>query len=186
VKFVVNKIDRFSTKLQIKMSPLAEKLNHRHWTKDDYLISTEYTLIPVAGVNSMFESENVYWANPLPDEVMREMLEKSLCFGLFRTSSRLDTQEREFIGVYLTDVYILPAHQGGGLGKWLIQCVDEIVSEMQWLRRAMLFTSDWERSVPFYEKFLGMTVFGKIKKEDGAAVMVRKGKGLEGLAIARE
>lgn len=134
-----------------KMATQFEKLKHRSWTRDGYLISTDHTLIPAQGVNAMFASPNVYWANPMPEEVMEEMLRSSLCFGLFKTHG----EERQFIGlarcvtdfttfVYLTDVYIMPEHQGGGLGKWLIGCVDEVVGGMEWLRRAMLFTSDWE------------------------------------------
>jgi len=85
---------------------------------------------------------------------------------------------------YLTDVYILPAHQGTGLGKWLVRCLGEVHDEMPFLRRSMLFTSDWERSVPFYETVLGMRVLGAGAGREGGgpAVMQKLGPGFpEGL-----
>ena len=42
--------------------------------------------------------------------------------------------------LYLTDVYVLPAWQSQGLGKWLIQCVQSVVEEMPYLRRTMAIT----------------------------------------------
>ena len=56
--------------------------------------------------------------------------------------------------------YYQPDQQGKGLGTWLIQCVQSVIEEMPNLRRSMLFTSDWDRSVPFYQKHLKMSVFG--------------------------
>ncbi|KAK5152553.1 hypothetical protein LTR04_006409, partial [Oleoguttula sp. CCFEE 6159] len=56
---------------------------------------------------------------------------------------------------YLTDVYVLPAHRGGGLGKWLVACCKDVIESLPDLRRAMLMASPGagER---FYEKALGM------------------------------
>jgi len=47
---------------------------------------------------------------------------------------------------------------------------------MPHLRRSLLFTGDWERSVPFYKEVLGMTVSAG-EKGVGLAVMERKGPG---------
>ena len=77
---------------------------------------------------------------------------------------------------YLTDVWVDPAYQGKGLGSWLVSCVRELLEAMPDLRRSLLFTGDWERSVPFYEKLLGMKLI-EPRKGQGLAVMERKGKG---------
>lgn len=75
---------------------------------------------------------------------------------------------------YLTDVYVVEEEQGKGLGKWLVQCVDEILNEMGHLRRAMLIT---EEGGPegFYERELGMKRLGAL--EGGAVIMQRVGDG---------
>jgi GNAT superfamily N-acetyltransferase len=42
---------------------------------------------------------------------------------------------------YLADVFVLPEHQGRGLGTWLLECVLSH-EDLQDLRRMMLVTSD--------------------------------------------
>ena len=42
---------------------------------------------------------------------------------------------------YLGDVFILPAHRGHGLSKWLMECVSAH-ADLQGLRRWMLATAD--------------------------------------------
>jgi GNAT superfamily N-acetyltransferase len=41
---------------------------------------------------------------------------------------------------YLTDVYVVTEHQGKGLGKWMMQCLDEVLESWPNLRRCMLLT----------------------------------------------
>lgn len=187
------------------MQTTKQSLVQRTWTCDSYLISTDPSLIPIADLNAVFATELVYWANPLPEDVMRETLKNSLCFGLYDTkvptNDDEDTeglqpkQSGKLIGFarcitdlttfsYLTDVYILPSYQGEGLGKWIVRCVGEVHDSMPYLRRSMLFTSDWERSVPFYRSVLGMELCkGRGEKEgSGPAIMQKLGGGFpEGL-----
>ena len=129
----------------------------------------------------------------MPDEALRETLQRSLCFGLYDMEAQGDKKDKEagmeLVGfarcvtdfttfVYLTDVYVWPTHQGSGLGKWLIMCIQEVIDSMPYLRRSMLFTSDWERSVPFYQKLMGMELVGSVDgAEGGLAVLQRRGKG---------
>jgi GNAT superfamily N-acetyltransferase len=77
---------------------------------------------------------------------------------------------------YLTDVWIDPSYQGIGLGTWLLMCVRTCTDSMPHLRRSLLFTGSWDRSVPFYKEVLGMTVSAG---EPGVslALMERKGPG---------
>ncbi|KAK2766033.1 hypothetical protein FQN54_007548 [Arachnomyces sp. PD_36] len=193
------------------MSASVSKDQHQIWTKDAYLISTDPTLIPIADLTKAFASEDAYWAVPLPEQDMREMLRNSLCFGLYErsqkpngngqdtpatTTSKSDSEPEptlHFMGIarcvtdystffYVTDVYVDPSSQGNGLGTWLLSCVVEVVDSMPYLRRSMLITADWKRSVPFYEKVLGMTVMDGRRTEseeggEGLAVLTRIGKG---------
>ncbi|KAG4442346.1 hypothetical protein IFR05_002197 [Cadophora sp. M221] len=138
-------------------------------------------LIPIPRINDAFSSEHMYWAKPLPEEVMRETLQNSLCFGLYKREAdkfvgmaRLVTDKTTF--AYLTDVYIDPEFQGHGLGTWLVSCVQKVIEGMPYLRRSILFTGDWKRSVPFYEKIMDMKVV-ETKDREGLAFMERKGPG---------
>ena len=65
--------------------------------------------------------------------------------------------------------------KGKGLGKWLVQCVDEVLSQMDHLRRAMLITREGGLEA-FYERELGMKRIGKLKGR--AIIMQRVGDGL--------
>ena len=78
--------------------------------------------------------------------------------------------------LYLTDVWVDRACQGKGLGAWLVRCIDEVIEDMPYLRRSMLFTADWKRSVPFYEKNMGMGLVLTHFGED-VAIMEKKGRG---------
>jgi GNAT superfamily N-acetyltransferase len=196
------------------MSSIAKKYQHQTWTKDAYQISTDSSLIPISCLTEAFATDDVYWADPMPEEEMRVMLQNSLCFGLYELDpstsadakdTAADTSESRlrFLGIarcvtdfttflYLTDVYVCPSSQGKGLGAWLVSCVQEVIESMPYLRRSMLLTGDWKRSVPFYEKMMGMTVLEGRKGKDGEggeglAVMTQKGKGHPSMrARARE
>lgn len=75
---------------------------------------------------------------------------------------------------YLTDVWVQPGFQGRGLGRWLVSCVGEAMESMPFLRRHILFTSDWDRSVPFYEEILGVSVV-EARRGEGVALMSKRG-----------
>ena len=174
------------------------------WKRDGYIISMDPSLIPISQLNNAFASSDMYWAKPVPEDVMRETLDNSLCFGLYKAQSESFTSNpaelestsnttmsqnnnSTFIGiarlitdkttfVYLTDVYIYPDYQGEGLGRWLVGCVQEYIEAMPYLRRSILFTGDWKRSVPFYQRLMGMDVV-EGKMGEGLAFMERKGPG---------
>ncbi|KAL2832737.1 hypothetical protein BJY01DRAFT_225723 [Aspergillus pseudoustus] len=164
----------------------GEQQDFQTWTKGPYKISTDPSLIPLHTLNDWFASDDLYWAQSLPLDALEHSLRNCLCFGLYHHSPE-DESSRQFVGIarcitdrvtfaYITDVYVHPSHQGKGLGRWLVKCIGEATEEMPHLRRSMLFTMDWERSVPFYEQVLGMTV-AECKKGEGMAMMMRKGRG---------
>ncbi|KAF2155483.1 hypothetical protein K461DRAFT_276671 [Myriangium duriaei CBS 260.36] len=137
----------------------------------------------------LFASKQLYWAKALPESAMREMLGNSLCFGLYELSpiTSTTTKQHKFVGTarcvtdcitffYLTDVWVESDYQGRGLGAWMIRCVHEVINSMPHLRRSLLFTGDWERSVPFYERHLDMELFNQSTGQ-GLAIMERKGPG---------
>ena len=70
---------------------------------------------------------------------------------------------------------MLDEYQGLGLGKWLVHCVDEVLSGMGDLRRAMLITGEGGPE-GFYERELGMGRCGALP--GGAVIMNRNGEGV--------
>jgi GNAT superfamily N-acetyltransferase len=54
---------------------------------------------------------------------------------------------------YLTDVYVLPKYQGKGLGRWMMECLNEVIKAWPHLRRLMLLASG--SSLDLYRKTLG-------------------------------
>ncbi|KIX04071.1 uncharacterized protein Z518_07624 [Rhinocladiella mackenziei CBS 650.93] len=194
----------------------------KSWTRDGFFISTDTSLVPIPVLNKAFESEEIYWAKGLPEPVMQEMLDNSVCFGLYSptpspppptTVAALDASaafdsadilheiatpvqttttttfqeakaELNLIGFaraitdrvtffYLTDVYVLPAWQGRGLGNWLVSCVQEVVEDMPYLRRSMLVIGhDRESRMGFYKRLMKMEPLG-----DPAMVLNWKGPG---------
>jgi ribosomal protein S18 acetylase RimI-like enzyme len=87
--------------------------------------------------------------------------------------ARLITDSVSF--AYLTDLYVLPEYQGLGLGGWLINCVDEVLDPLPYLRWVMLRTSV-EKIKDSYEKRLGMSVLESGDIREGPVMMGKKGK----------
>lgn len=86
-----------------------------------------------------------YWAEGIPREIVFRSIQHSLCFGLYLADAgqvgfaRMVTDRTTF--AYLGDVFVLPAHQGRGLGKWLVESV-LAHEDLRGLRRLLLATRD--------------------------------------------
>ncbi|GJH11947.1 GNAT family N-acetyltransferase [Caballeronia novacaledonica] len=113
------------------------------WTRDDYRLSTDIDEFDFDVVHR-YLSEVAYWSPGIAREKVERAARHSLAFGLFRGNAqigyaRMITDTTTF--AYLADVFVLPEHQGAGLGKWMMQCV-MAHPDLQGLRRMMLVTSD--------------------------------------------
>lgn len=179
------------------MSSTKAKLQACSWTRDEFFISTDPTLLSIPRLIEVFDSDDFYWAKSAPAPDMLEMIENSLSFGLYeRTpsdnndSTANPSSTSKFIGfarcitdfvtfAYLTDVWVDSKYRTKGLGRWLVQCIAEVLDPLPYLRRTMLLTGDWERSVPFYEKFMKMELMDS-ERGKGLAVMRSKGRGHPG------
>ncbi|KUI97341.1 GNAT family N-acetyltransferase [Vibrio sp. MEBiC08052] len=86
-----------------------------------------------------------YWAEGIPESILRKAIENTLCFGVYLDSgeqvgfARVITDQATF--AYLADVFILEAHRGKGLSKWLMATILE-APDLQGLRRILLTTKD--------------------------------------------
>jgi len=85
-----------------------------------------------------------YWAKGIPRSIVEKAVNHSLCFGLYHNSKQVGfgralTDHATF--AYLSDVFVVPAYRGRGLGKWMVSCV-LAHPELQGLRRWLLATLD--------------------------------------------
>lgn len=113
------------------------------WEKGEYTISTDFARLDLALMHHHLSHE-AYWSPGIPLEVVARAFQNSLAFGIYRGEeqvgwARLITDRATF--AYLADVYILEAHRGAGLGKWLMEVILSH-PELQGLRRWMLATRD--------------------------------------------
>jgi GNAT superfamily N-acetyltransferase len=110
--------------------------------RGDFLLSDNRSLVDVLAVHAYLKRS--YWAEGVPEDVVRRSIENSLCFGIYENGrqvafARVITDFATF--AYLADVYVLEEVQGQGLGKWLISAVTNH-PKLAGLRRWFLFTRD--------------------------------------------
>ncbi len=117
----------------------------------DYSITTNKNKLDIEVIHD-FLSNQSYWSKNISLDKVKTAIENSLNFGLFhfekqvgyaRVISDLSTV------AYLGDVFVLPAHRGRGLSKWLMEQV-MAHPDLQELRRWILLTGD---AHGLYEKF---------------------------------
>jgi GNAT superfamily N-acetyltransferase len=107
------------------------------------IITTDREHMDVAMIHR-YLSEESYWAKGIPRDLVERSIAGSLCFGAFDGDSqagfaRVITDYATF--GYVADVFVLPSHQGQGIGKALMRAV-RAHPELQVLRRWHLVTRD--------------------------------------------
>jgi len=110
--------------------------------RGDYTITTDAKRLDVPAIHAFLSRS--YWSPDIPLTLVQRAIDHSLCFGLFHHGeqvgfARVISDRATF--AYLADVYVLEAHRGHGLSKWLIEVV-RAHPDLQGLRRFMLATRD--------------------------------------------
>jgi GNAT superfamily N-acetyltransferase len=108
----------------------------------EYSISTDPGRLDLDAIHSYLA--HAYWCEGIPRQTLERAIANSLCFGLFHGKdqvglARVVTDSATY--AYLCDVYVLEAHRGKGLAKWLMECVMAHPA-LQGLRRFTLATRD--------------------------------------------
>lgn len=145
--------------------------------RGEYLLSTDKRWVNIETLRAVYASDLLHWTKPLPPKVLKKMVDNSLCFSLVHFPANGDWEQIGFARVitdyvtigYLTDVYVIPEHQGKGLGKWMISCLPELLGDMEDLRAMIVLTYDKER---FYREVIGAEKFG-----EDLTMMEWKGRG---------
>ncbi len=112
-------------------------------TKQNYLISTNPSLLDITTIHNYLSQES-YWGKNIPLATVEKSIKHSLCFGLYYGTTqigfaRVITDMTTF--AYLCDVFIIEPYRKRGLSKWLMQTI-HAHSELQGLRRWLLGTRD--------------------------------------------
>jgi GNAT superfamily N-acetyltransferase len=120
------------------------------WRRGDLAISTDPSRLDRSLIARFLAGS--YWAKGIPQEVVDQSIEGSLCFGLYRGQkqvgfARVITDYATF--AYLADVFVVETSRGEGLGVWMMEVIMGHPS-LQNLRRWMLATRD---AHGLYEKF---------------------------------
>lgn len=113
------------------------------FSKEGFEISTDPQRLDVDLIHQYLSKES-YWAKNIPIEVVQRSIQHSLCFGIFHRErqigfARVITDKATF--AYLADVFIIDAHRGKGLSKWLLTFIHHH-PDLQGLRRWLLATKD--------------------------------------------
>jgi GNAT superfamily N-acetyltransferase len=109
----------------------------------EYEISTDTRRLNVDVIHNFLSNES-YWSPGIPRAIVERAIHNSLCFGVYHHTAqvgfaRVVTDKSTF--ALLADLFILSAHRGKGLSKWLMRCVVGH-ADLQGLRRLLLLTSD--------------------------------------------
>jgi GNAT superfamily N-acetyltransferase len=110
--------------------------------RGEYVISTDRARIDVTAVHAFLSRS--YWSPGIPEETVRRGIAGAICFGIYHGRAqvgfaRVITDQATY--AYLADVYVLEAHRGRGLAKWLMEVIMSHPA-LQGLRRFSLSTRD--------------------------------------------
>lgn len=116
----------------------------------EYTVSTDRSRIDVESVHAFLTS--TYWSPGIPEETVRRAIAGSICFGIYHGDAqvgfaRVITDRATY--AYLSDVYVVEAHRGRGLSKWMMTVI-MAHPDLQGLRRFALSTRD---ARGLYEQF---------------------------------
>jgi len=105
-------------------------------------VSTDPTQLDVDAIHAYLEGS--YWAAGIPRAVVERSLRNSLNFGVYGGEelvgfARVVTDLATF--AYVGDVFVIDAHRGRGLSKWLMECILDH-PDLRDVRRWHLVTRD--------------------------------------------
>jgi len=120
-------------------------------TIDGILYSSDKKLLQLNVIHTYLSQES-YWSQGIPEEIVRKSIEGSLCFAAYHENkqiafARVVTDKATF--AYLADVFVIEAYRKKGVSKNLMQFIMEC-EEIKGIRKFMLATRD---AHSLYEKF---------------------------------
>ncbi|KAJ8130618.1 hypothetical protein O1611_g3013 [Lasiodiplodia mahajangana] len=55
----------------------------KSWYRDEFLVSTEHSLLQIDAIRDAMDSEIVWWTKAPPADALLKTLQNSLCLGLY-------------------------------------------------------------------------------------------------------
>ena len=110
--------------------------------REQLSVSTDRHRLNLHAVLEMLRA--THWGGDLTPAVLERAVANSLCFGLYDGATQLGfarvVTDLATYG-YVTDVVVVEARRGMGLGEWLVECI-LAHPDLQHLRRLTLLTRD--------------------------------------------
>src|SRR4051794_30782600 len=131
------------------MVKMATK-SSQEWTRGDYTISSARERLDVDVIHRFLVQS--YWAEGRSRERVAQSIEHSLAFGLYHRDEQVGFARvvTDYVVLaFLADVFVLEAHRGKGLGRWLVETVTSL-PDLCPMRRWLLGTRDAHE---LYRKF---------------------------------
>ncbi|KAL7956888.1 hypothetical protein V8C34DRAFT_287361 [Trichoderma compactum] len=148
----------------------------RYWFRDNFFLTNDKKYLEPQAINAVFESDLMWWNDPLPEQQMRKMLSNCMTMSIYYVpESEKQMQNNgaprrpygsnvKLVGLarvvtdyvtfaYLTDVFIIEEFQRRGLASWMMQGLKEIVDEWPNLRGLVLMTHD-QAAAKMYQREL--------------------------------
>ena len=124
------------------VDPVPKQIVSATIRRGEYTISTDRNQLNIVAIHSYLTRS--YWSPGVSFEIVERAIANSLPFGLFHDDeqvgfARVVSDQATF--AYLADVYVLEAHRGKGLSKWLMEII-QADARLQGLRRMLLATKD--------------------------------------------
>ena len=91
-------------------------------SRDGYELSTDPARLDIDVIHAYLANES-YWAKGRSRDRVARALKHSLCVGVYSGSQQVGFARAitdYAVHAYIADVFVLPAHRGRGLGKWLV------------------------------------------------------------------
>ncbi len=115
----------------------------REWHQGEFTISTDRSRLNIETIHR-FLSNDSYWAPGRSVETVQRSVDNSFPFGLYHNNkqvgfARVVTDFATF--AWVADVFVVPAHRGQSLSKWLMEVI-LAHPELQGFRRWVLATKD--------------------------------------------
>jgi GNAT superfamily N-acetyltransferase len=112
------------------------------WARGEYTLTTDPERVDIDALHAFLTRS--YWAANIPRDVVERSVRHSLNFTLLHERNqvgftRVVTDYATF--AYVGDVYVLEAHRGRGLSRWMMETV-VAYPELQGFRRWSLLTRD--------------------------------------------
>jgi len=96
------------------------------WERGDFLITSDHNRVDIDALHAMLSQ--TYWAKDRSRDAVAKSVENSLSFSVFKGDEQIGFVRAITDGItyaVILDMIIREDFRGQGLGKWLVQCIDE-------------------------------------------------------------